>query len=106
MLTSAVDADGLTLVARRAREAGAHWIYFHPMCIRWDLGMPTQASQEGVIKALEMWNAGGLNNFKVFVFRDRYKQDSIEFNHYHAAHFLLVVGADGKNYLGAEVKYL
>ncbi|MCJ7580948.1 MAG: hypothetical protein MUP98_10495, partial [Candidatus Aminicenantes bacterium] len=24
---------------------------------------------------------------------------------YHAAHFLCVVGADGKNYLGAEVKY-
>ena len=31
--------------------------------------------------------------------------DELRFSAYHAAHFLLVVGADGKNYLGAEVKY-
>jgi hypothetical protein len=29
----------------------------------------------------------------------------LKFNGYHAAHFLLVIGADGKNYLGPEVKY-
>jgi diphthamide synthase subunit DPH2 len=29
----------------------------------------------------------------------------VDFSAYHAAHFLLVIGADGVNYLGAEVKY-
>jgi hypothetical protein len=32
-------------------------------------------------------------------------KNEIKFNGYHAAHFLFVVGADGMNYLGAEVKY-
>jgi hypothetical protein len=41
----------------------------------------------------------------VFTFRSRYEHTPLKFNGYHAAHFLLVIGADGKNYLGPEVKY-
>jgi hypothetical protein len=41
----------------------------------------------------------------VFVLPERYVEQSIHFSAYHAAHFLLTVGADGKNYLAPEVKY-
>ncbi len=40
-----------------------------------------------------------------FTSSDRYVDTGLSFDGYHAAHFLLVVGADGMNYLGAEVKY-
>ena len=45
------------------------------------------------------------DGFPVFVLRDRYVDSPIKFAAYHAACFLLVIGADGLNYLGAEVKY-
>ena len=41
----------------------------------------------------------------MLVYDDRYLDTDIFFNGYHAANFLLVIGADGINYLGAEVKY-
>ncbi|MBU1565592.1 MAG: hypothetical protein KJ630_08180 [Proteobacteria bacterium] len=45
------------------------------------------------------------NGFDIHVFPERYLDDQLFFNAYHAAHFLMVVGADGLNYLAPEVKY-
>ncbi len=104
-LTSKENADVLGEVARKARSAGAHWIYFHPLCARWDTGSPLRVDQAGVLKRIEECQAFQPHDFGVFVFRDRYEENRIAFDGYHAAHFLLVIGADGMNYLGAEVKY-
>ncbi|MHB8093466.1 MAG: hypothetical protein ACYDH0_00845, partial [Candidatus Aminicenantales bacterium] len=43
--------------------------------------------------------------FPVFVGNERYSVQDVGFSSYHAAHFLLVVGADGRNYLSPETKY-
>ncbi|MBC8450029.1 MAG: radical SAM protein [Chloroflexi bacterium] len=104
-LTSRENADGLGAVTREAASAGAHWIYFHPMCIRWDAGSPTRVDQTDVLAKIEERRNGQPDGFEVFAFDERYADRAIEFNGYHAAHFLLVVGADAMNYLGAEVKY-
>ena len=104
-LTSKKNANGLSTVAQEAISAGAHWIYFHPLCTKWDAGSPLRVDQKGVPNRIEECQAGQLNGFGVFFFHDRYSEGKIEFDGYHSAHFLLVIGADGMNYLGAEVKY-
>jgi hypothetical protein len=105
VLTTNGNAAGIQDLAGRVRAAGAHWIYFHPLCLRWDSGSPARADQGGVLEAIDACGKEIENAFRVFVFRDRYRPLQAGFHGYHAAHFLLVVGADGKNYLGAEVKY-
>lgn len=105
VLTSQDNAAGLSAVTRRVGSAGAHWIYFHPRCIRWDVAAPSRVDQQGVSAALENVKLNHNNGLQVFTFPERYIETSIEFHGYHAAHFLLVIGADGLNYLGAEVKY-
>ena len=94
-------------LAESVRSAGAHWIYFHPACIGWDLGRPTQVNQDGVLEKIEAYQKtlSTSDGFHAFVCRRRYLDTELEFNRYHAAHFLLVIGADGLNYLGPEVKY-
>jgi organic radical activating enzyme len=92
-------------IADAVRDAGAHWIYYHPMCTGWSDGNLQPFDQSGVIDAIVSYREKMTNGFDVFVCPSRYEESSIEFDGYHAAHFLLVVGADGKNYLGAEVKY-
>jgi MoaA/NifB/PqqE/SkfB family radical SAM enzyme len=87
------------------RSAGAHWVYFHPMCDGWEKGAPARVDQEGVLKAIRGYRQASQDGFKVFASRLRYEATKLQFSGYHAAHFLFVVGADGKNYLGAEVKY-
>lgn len=104
-LTSNENADGLRIIAREVVSAGAHWIYFHPMCIRWDTGAPERVDQSGVLAKIKECQEEQSDAFSVFTFPDRYVERKIEFSGYHAAHFLLVIGADGMNYLGAEVKY-
>ncbi len=104
-LTSKENADAIELLTRQVAEAGAHWIYFHPKCIRWDTGAPERVNQLGVLEKIRKYQDEFSNEFKIFTFPERYVEDKIEFSGYHAAHFLLVVGADGMNYLGAEVKY-
>lgn len=104
-LTSRENANVLGVVSQKAQGAGAHWIYFHPLCAKWDTGSPLRVDQEGVLNRIGECQTVQSNGFRVFVCRDRYDETKIEFNGYHAAHFLLVVGADGMNYLGAEVKY-
>jgi len=105
VLTSKENANGLSAVSQKALSAGAHWIYFHPLCTRWDSGSPLRVDQRGVLDQVEGCQDSPSDGFGIFVFRDRYMKNEIKFSGYHAGHFLLVVGADGMNYLGAEVKY-
>ncbi|MFC1505556.1 radical SAM protein [Thermoproteota archaeon] len=104
-LTSKENAGAIQFLAREVAGAGAHWIYFHPMCIRWDTGAPERVNQLGVLEKIKEYQEKSLNEFQIFTFPERYIEDKIKFSGYHAANFLLVVGADGMNYLGAEVKY-
>lgn len=105
ILTSAGRAHRLGEVAEAARGAGAHWVYFHPMCVGWNRGCPERVDQAGVLEAIRRCRDRMPAGFPVFVSNQRYENSPLEFTGYHAAHFLLVIGADGKNYLGAEVKY-
>jgi len=104
-LTSKENADALCSIARKVASAGAHWIYFHPMCIRWDTGAPERVDQSGVLAKIKECQKEQSDAFHIFTFPDRYAKRKIEFSGYHAAHFLLVIGADGMNYVGAEAKY-
>jgi pyruvate-formate lyase-activating enzyme len=104
-LTTSENAAGLAAITRQAADAGAHWIYFHPTCVHWDVGAPVRVSQEGVVETIEGLKRSVGNGFRVLTCADRYKENGMEFHGYHGSHFLLVVGADGINYLGAEVKY-
>lgn len=104
-LTSADRADMLGQIAERVRSAGAHWMYFHPLCSRWGRGSPVLDAQDGVFQTLERLMASNTGEFGVYTFADRYRLHYLSWDSYHASHFLLVVGADGKNYLGPEVKY-
>ena len=105
VLTSEENADELAEVVRATSSAGAHWVYFHPFCTRWDAGTPTKVSQNRVLAAIAACQSQHTNGFGVHVCSERYADAALEFEGYHAAHFLLVVGADGMNYLGPEVKY-
>ena len=104
-LTTTDNAPKIAEVGRAVASAGAHWIYFHPFCIRWDEGAPQRIDQRGVLEAIAGFRNTAADGFGIFTFPDRYVEREIRFDGYHAAHFLLVVGADGMNYLGAEVKY-
>jgi organic radical activating enzyme len=104
-LTSTERIPALDQVVRATCSAGAHWIYFHPMCTEWRSGAPIRVDQTGVLGAIESCRQQSNNDFQVHVSPQRYLFDDLVFNGYHAAHFLLVIGADGLNYLGAEVKY-
>jgi len=104
-LTTKDRVPRLLEIAESARSAGAHWIYYHPMCTGWSNGKLTQLDQSGVLDALASHRHNGTDGFSVFVSPARYAGTALTFSRYHAAHFLLVIGADGKNYLGAEVKY-
>lgn len=102
-LTSTENIKVLRNLCEKVKSSGAHWIYFHPRCINWDAGTPNRMDQSGIIEEIEALSQE--NGFHAFAFPERYKNDPVTFDEYHAAHFLLVIGADGKNYLGAEVKY-
>jgi len=104
-LTTRHNAPRLADVAAQAASAGAHWIYFHPTCIRWEVGAPTRVDQRGVLAAIDALSHEQPDGFHSYVFRERYQEMPLVFHGYHAAHLLLVIGADGINYLGAEVKY-
>lgn len=105
ILTESSRIGKLVEVAEAVRSAGAHWVYFHPMCIGWEIGRLNQVDQKGVIPALVDYRSKTKDDFEVFFSAARYGRNPLHFNGYHAAHFLMVVGSDGYNYLGAEVKY-
>lgn len=104
-LTSTTRVERLRSVAASAAAAGAHWLYFHPLCTRWGLGSPVLDNQSGVLDTIESIQQELKEELEVHTFDERYADWPIEFEAYHAAHFLLVIGADGNNYLGPEVKY-
>lgn len=104
-LTSEARADSLKELSYEVRSAGAHWIYFHPLCLKWDTGSPVREGQKHVIENIKGCQNSLHDGFKVFTLHDRYAESDLNFEGYHAAHFLLPIGADGMNYLGAEVKY-
>lgn len=86
-------------------ECGAHWIYFHPFCENWDLGQPRITDQTGVLDEIRRLQNAYSGIFPLFIGDERYTNQEIDFDSYHAANFLLVIGADGKNYLSPETKY-
>ncbi len=104
-LTSDRCVDRLGTIADQVRAAGAHWLYFHPLCRKWGVGHPELADQHGVRAEVARLEASSPDGFRVYALQDRYVASPIFFEGYHAAHFLLVVGADGANYLAPEVKY-
>lgn len=104
-LTDADSVSELSGVVSRACDAGAHWAYFHPRCEGWMDGAPARVDQSGVIEEVERIQSACQDGFRVFVQHARYSPAPVRFAGYHAAHFLLVIGADRKNYLAPEVKY-
>jgi MoaA/NifB/PqqE/SkfB family radical SAM enzyme len=104
-LTSTRRAPRLAELAREVRAAGAHWLYFHPLCRKWGQGAPELDDQDSVLAEIAALAAAYSNGFSVGTCPERYAASALHFAGYHAAHFLLVVGADGCNYLAPEVKY-
>ncbi len=104
-LTSRETSGALDELAGRVRGAGADWIYFHPSCTRDGTGGASRADQEAVLGRIEGCRSRQQDGFRVFSLDARYRAAEVRFEGYHAAHFILVIGADGKNYLSTEVKY-
>jgi len=104
-LTSTSRVGNFDGLVKRLRDAGAHWIYFHPLCSKWGLGSPELADQDGVLSKIDRIRAEKNGGNDVFFIRERYQDTDLRFNRYHSAKFLLLVGADGLNYLAPEVKY-
>lgn len=104
MLTRNENISRFMPVGKRAVEAGIDWLYFHPYCVDWELKLPKQADQEGVLEAIEdLKKAIPDANIQVPV--DRYLKQPLYFEKMHGSHFLIQVGADGINYAGPECKY-
>ncbi len=104
-LTTRERAPRLAEIGEAVHAAGAHWIYYHPMCVGWSDGHLKQLDQAGVVESVTEYQARDANGFGIFIASGRYGHGQVAFDGYHSAHFLLVIGADGVNYLGAEVKY-
>jgi len=104
-LTSGDRAALLRPLAAQAAAAGAHWMYFHPICSGWEEGAPAIVDQTGVLEAIDDIVAEPPPGLRAYVLRERYADFRLHFGSYHAAHFLLVVGADYRNYLTTELKY-
>ncbi len=104
-LTSTARRGRLGRLVQAAAAAGVHWIYFHPRCRHWDRGQPQPEEQSGVLDEIARLRAEFSGQLDIEVSSQRYQDFPLNFSGYHAAHFMLVVGADRKNYLGAEVKY-
>jgi MoaA/NifB/PqqE/SkfB family radical SAM enzyme len=105
MLTAAADRESLGRVAAEVRAAGAHWIYFHPTCVLTPTGLRKRQSQDRVLDAMEAFRREQPEGFDVHYLADRFSSEAVRFQGFHAAHFILVVGADGANYLSSETKY-
>jgi organic radical activating enzyme len=104
-LTSEKRSEKLQTLTDTVQAAGVHWIYFHPFCTKWKIGRPTPKKQAGVLDKIGEIQAKSHMENQVFFSQERYEKFPLVFKLYHAAYFLLVIGADAKNYLGPEVKY-
>jgi organic radical activating enzyme len=105
ILTSKDRLEILSKITDAVCSSGAHWLYFHPTCTNWEKGAPKIIDQEGVVEEIENLQENYKNKFDIFYAPHRYTHSEIEFDGYHGAFYLMIVGADAKNYLGAEVKY-
>jgi MoaA/NifB/PqqE/SkfB family radical SAM enzyme len=105
MLTAAADRENLGRVAAEVRAAGAHWIYFHPSCVLAPTGLRIQENQERILGSMDACRREQPDGFAVHYLAERFSSEAVCFQGYHAAHFILVVGADGANYLSSETKY-
>lgn len=104
-LTSTPRLGRLHRLVEAAAAAGVHWLYFHPRCHHWDQGRPEPEEQTGVLDEITRLREEFSGRIEIEVSTQRYQDFPLNFSSYHAAHFMLVVGADRKNYVGAEVKY-
>jgi len=104
-LTSTKRLGRLRMLVEAAVVSGVHWVYFHPRCSHWNKGRPQPEEQSGVIDEIDRLREEFSERIEIDVSVQRYQDFPLNFSSYHAAHFLMVVGADRKNYLGAEVKY-
>jgi organic radical activating enzyme len=105
LLTRGVSRKKLNLAAAAARAAGAHWLYLHPTCISTTKGATRANGQEQLLTALESCRQNQPPGFTVHYLAQRFSASPAAFQGYHAAHFVMVVGADGDNYLSSETKY-
>jgi len=105
VLTSATMADQIQPIIQRLGDSGAHWVYFHPMCFGWEKGFLEQFDQNNILRSIKQAVANAPAGLDVLVYEDRYHDINLHFDEYYTAHFLMVVGADGFNYLGTELKY-
>lgn len=105
LLTRKTNRKSLELAAAAVRAAGAHWLYFHPTCVSTPRGLGRESGQERLLAALESCRCGQPPDFAVHYLAQRFSLTPIAFQGYHAAHFIMVVGADGNNYLSSETKY-
>jgi MoaA/NifB/PqqE/SkfB family radical SAM enzyme len=104
-LTSATRLERMRQLADAAAASGVHWLYFHPRCRHWDEGRPQPEPQDGVLEEIARLQDEYAGRLEIDVSVQRYQDFALGFSAYHAAHFMMVVGADGRNYLAAEVKY-
>jgi hypothetical protein len=104
-LTSHERLGRLRSLVEKALASGVHWIYFHPRCRHWNEGRPQPEDQSGVIDEIGRLQEEFSGRIEIDVSMQRYQDFPLIFSGYHAAHFMLVLGADRRNYLGAEVKY-
>ena len=105
ILTSKDRLEIFSQITDAVSSSGAHWLYFHPLCTDWEKGAPKIVDQEGIVGEIENLQENHKDKFDIYYSPDRYNHTEIEFDGYHGAFYLMIVGADAKNYLGAEVKY-
>lgn len=105
LLTRGIGRRQLSPAASVVRAAGAHWLYLHPTCVSTPRGSARIQGQERLLAALESCRRDQPPGFAVHYLKQRFSSGPLVFNGYHAAHFVMVVGADGDNYLSSETKY-
>ena len=105
MLTSKDRLEILSKITDTLCSSGAHWLYFHPTCTNWEKGTPRIIDQDSIAEEIENIQVKYKNKLDIYYSIDRYTHSEIAFDGYHGAFYLMIVGADAKNYLGAEVKY-
>lgn len=104
-LTGGTNRKSLARAAAAIRAAGAHWLYLHPTCVATPKGANRANGQQRLLSALESCRREQPPDFAVHYLARRFSTATIAFKGYHAAHFIMVVGADGDNYLSSETKY-
>jgi organic radical activating enzyme len=105
LLTQGAGLQSLRRAAAAVRAAGAHWLYLHPTCVSTPRGTERARGQELLFAALDACRREQPPGFAVHYLAERFSDNPVAFQGYHAAHFIMVVGADGDNYLSSETKY-